>query len=208
MKNLQDLYDYYRQTNPSQGKMKSATTFLIHCCKAMDVSNPEDITSDMYEEIPPAIDEWYKNNETQAIQDKSALAEMIGRYGPRNGWEKPLEILFLSEDENLRQFTLQALEYAGCEDPQQVFHLVERFLNGKHPLMRHVAARVFVRMLCTAHTPFIQEKVKEIVEKGNRPVIDALKKNFQEFIGQRPDTGKTKLCQTYLKWLDENTPLR
>ena len=156
MNNLQDLYDFYRQTNPSPGKIKAATVFLIHCCKALNLSNPDDITEDLYQEIPKAIDTLYKHSESQAIQDKSIFAEMIGRFGPKQGWEKVLDILLNDGDENLCQFTLQSLEYYGCENPEEIYPYVERYINSNDPLMVHIASRIFVGMLCTAHSDFIQ----------------------------------------------------
>lgn len=206
MKNLQDLFDYYRQTNPSQGKLKSATAFLIHCCKALNLSNPEEITDEIYDEIPGAIDNLYKYSESQAIQDKSILAEMIGRYGPRQGWEKTLEILLNDPDENLCQFTLQSLEYYGCENPEHIYPYIERYINFSNPLMVHIASRIFVSMLCTAHSDFIQQKIKEIVEKGDLKIIDALKKNLQAAVQQRLHPDKNRLCKTYYGWLEDNTP--
>lgn len=206
MKNLQDLYDYYRQTNPSQGKIKAATSFLIHCCKALNESNPDDVTEDLYEEIPGSIEMHFKHAESQSIQDKSILAEMIGRYGPRDGWDKVLEILLKDSDENLRQFTLQSLEYSGCENPKVIYPYVERYLFSDNSLMLHIAARIFISMLCTAHSEFIQKKVKEIVEQGRVDVIQALKTNLGAAIKQRHDAENKSLCRTYYDWLDKNSP--
>jgi len=206
MKNLQELYDYYRQTNPSQGKIKAATSFLIHCCKALDVSNPDDVTEDLYEEIPVSIEIHFKANESQAIQDKSILAEMIGRYGPKDGWNIVLDILLKDADENLRQFTLQSLEYSGCENPELIYPYVESCLFSDNSLMVHIAAKIFVGMLCTAHSEFIQNKVKEIVEQGSVNVIEALKANLKTAIKMRRDAENKSLCRTYYDWLDKNLP--
>ncbi len=206
MKNLQDLYDFYRQTNPSQGKLKAATTFLIHCCKALNFSSPDDVTEDIYEEIPSSIEMHFKYSESQSIQDKSILAEMIGRYGPRDGWEKVIEILLSDADENLSQFTLQSLEYYGCENPIEIYPYVERYLFSNNSLMVHIAARIFISMLCTAHSEFIQKKVKEIVEQGKVDVILALKSNLYTAIKQRHDAENKSLCRTYYDWLDKNSP--
>ena len=206
LKNLQDLYDFYRQTNPSHGKIKAATTFLIHCCKALNLSSPDDITVDIYEDIPPSIEMLFKYSESQSIQDKSILAEMIGRYGPKDGWEKVLEILLSDSDENLKQFTLQSLEYYGCENPKEIYQYVERYLFSDDSLMVHIAARIFISMLCTAHSEFIQKKVKEIVEQGRVDVIHALKTNLNTVIEQRHDAENKSLCRTYYDWLDKNSP--
>ena len=77
MSNLQELYDFYLETNPSTGKIRNATNFLIHACQAMEVSSPEEIDDDLIEELPSAIDQYFGDNQQKAVHDKGVLAEMI-----------------------------------------------------------------------------------------------------------------------------------
>ncbi|HHJ53700.1 MAG TPA: hypothetical protein ENJ89_10930 [Caldithrix abyssi] len=147
MQNLQDLYEFYLQTKPSKGKVQAATRFLIHICRYFEVASPEEVTVEKYSRIPKAIETNHKNAYHSAIQEKSILAEMIGRYGPRDGWEKVLDILLEDRDENLRQFTLQALAYSVCDQLESILPYLERFKNSKHPLMRQVTATLIAKVL-------------------------------------------------------------
>ncbi len=82
MNNLQELYDVFLATKPYSGKIKSATSMMIHVCKALDLATQEEITSDYFEEVPGALNEYFKNYPLKSTQDKAILAEMIGRVGP------------------------------------------------------------------------------------------------------------------------------
>ena len=157
MANLQELYDFYLETNPSTGKIRNATNFLIHACQAMDVSCPEDITDEMLMELPAAIDNYFRENRQKAVHDKGVLAEMIGRYGPKDGWEDVYEILLKDSDENLRQFTLQAIEFSARKNPNIALPYIEKFRNGENGLMRRVAAILTLRMICSEQKEFITE---------------------------------------------------
>ncbi len=155
MSNLQELYDFYLETNPSTGKIRNATNFLIHACQAMEVSSPEEIDDDLIEELPSAIDQYFGDNQQKAVHDKGVLAEMIGRYGPRNGWEKVYELLLTDRDENLSQFALQAIEFSARKNPQMAMPYIEKFRNGKRTIMRRVAALLVSRLICADQREFI-----------------------------------------------------
>ncbi len=183
MQNLEDLYTYYIQTRPSLGKLQNASRFLIHICKSMDVASAEKITEDMYADIPAAIERFHKGAQHRAIQDKSVLAEMIGRYGPRDGWEKPLDILLNDPDENLRQFTLQALGYSICKEAERIIPFLERSKNSGNPLLRQVTIQLVNRGLCSDQCDRLKEAVVRWAEEGDlqflRQLADDLKLNNQ-----------------------------
>ncbi len=159
MANLQELYDYYLETNPSTGKIRNATNFLIHACQAMEVSCPEAITDEMIEELPLAIDRYFRDNYQKAVHDKGVLAEMIGRYGPKNGWENVYRVLLRDKDENLRQFTLQAIEFSARKNPEIAMPYIETFRQGKNKLMRRVAALLSLRIICNGQKEFIRQYI-------------------------------------------------
>ncbi len=159
MSSLQELYDYYLETNPSTGKIRNATNFLIHACQAMEVSSPEAISEELMEELPQAIDRYFGENHQKAVHDKGVLAEMIGRYGPRNGWQNVFERLLTDPDENLSQFTLQAIEYSARRNPELAMPYIEQFKNGHRVLMRRVAALLVSRLICAGQREFINRYI-------------------------------------------------
>lgn len=166
MQNLQDLYDYYIQTVPSQGKLKSASSMLIHVCKTLDLNSPEDITEDYYREIPSAIDQYHEASENLAIQEKSILAEMIGRYGPKDGWEKTFNVLLSDRDSNLCQFTLHSLEFSGHENFPVTVSYIEKFMHHHDRLMRHVSAHLVCNLINSDRVEDIKAKISEWINKG------------------------------------------
>ncbi|RLD12018.1 hypothetical protein DRI50_09545 [candidate division KSB1 bacterium] len=202
MSSLQELYDFYLETNPSTGKIRNATNFLIHACQAMDVASPEDIVDEKLEDLPDAIDQYFAENHQKAIHDKGVLAEMIGRYGPRDGWENVYRKLLRDHDENLRQFALQALEFSARKDPAIALPYIEKFKNGKNKLMRRVAALLILRMLCSKQRDFIMEHVLNWAKDDAeflRIVIDLLQHQAENSLNNL----ELKLtCQDVLQWLN------
>ncbi|NOX89124.1 MAG: hypothetical protein GXO77_08860 [Calditrichaeota bacterium] len=202
MTNLQELYDYYLETNPSTGKIRNATNFLIHVCQAMNVSSPEEVTDEVLVELPPAIDKYFNENRQKAVQDKGILAEMIGRYGPRNGWEEVYEILLKDKDENLRQFTLQALEFCALRQPQLAVPYINKFRKGRNKLMRQVAAILTVRMLCSPQKKNISKELEKWNLEGDQDFIklicEILKRQTQNSF-DKPEYKK--LCTDVYEWM-------
>lgn len=201
MQNLQDLYDFYLQTKPSRGKIKSATTLLIHVCKALEVNSAEEISTGFYSEVPPAIEKYYANEPHKAIQDKSILAEMIGRFGPKNGLEDAFDILLEDKDENLRQFTLYSLEYCGCNAQELVVNYVERFRYSTDPLMRYVAAHLTSRMLCCEDNQYIKSQMSSWSGDGDLPFIKEVSTCMVSFLERQSRLNETSNCETALNWL-------
>lgn len=201
MANLQELYDFYLETNPSTGKIRNATNFLIHACQALEVSCPEDITDEMIEELPSAIDRYFRDNHQKAVHDKGVLAEMIGRYGPRNGWEKVYRFLLKDKDENLRQFTLQAIEFSARKNPEIAMPYIETFRRGKNELMRRVAALLSLRIICAGQRTFIEPYINQWAKEDapfTRLILDLLEHQANNSMG---NLHYKFSCQEAFKWL-------
>ena len=109
MNNLQDLYDTYIETRPSSAKIRNATSMMIHVCRALDISAQEEVTTEYFDSIPRALNDFYMAHPTKSTMDKSILAEMIGRIGPKRKLRPLLEKLLTDNDENVRLFTLNSL---------------------------------------------------------------------------------------------------
>ena len=135
MNNLQELYDAFLKTAPSDGKIKAATTMMIHVSKALNMASNEEITTEYFVDIPRGLDEFFYNTPPKAMQDKAILSEMIGRIGPLPELRGLLENLLADEDENVRQYALHSLEYYGLTDPAAVIPYVEKYIRGVDPAM-------------------------------------------------------------------------
>ena len=127
MNNLQELYDAFLATKPYSGKIKSATSMMIHVCKALNFPTQEEITSEFFEDIPGALNEHFENYPLKSTQDKAILAEMIGRVGTYESLLGLLDKLLTDTDENVRQYSLHSLGYFGKDYPEKVMPFVERF---------------------------------------------------------------------------------
>ncbi|MEJ2055380.1 MAG: hypothetical protein P8X42_15805 [Calditrichaceae bacterium] len=203
MQNLQDLYDFYMETHPSRGKLKSASTMLIRVCKMMDVNSPEDITPDKYELIPSAIDRYHSDSYNLAVQDKSILAEMIGRYGPKDGWEKTFDTLLTDRDDNLAQFTLHSLEYSGSENYRITLSYIEKFMNHRDRLMRHVSAHLVCNLLCSENVDIMKNRIIEWSENGNAEFNQVVFKSLEGVLKNKTNIKNTAQCRAVYKWLEE-----
>jgi hypothetical protein len=201
MHNLQDLYEYYITTKPSQGKLKSASSMLIHVCKILNLASPEYVTSDYYNEIPAVIDKYHKSSKNLAIQDKSIIAEMIGRYGPKDGWEKTFDKLLADKDSNLCQFTLHSLEYSGNENYSLTIAYIEKYMHHHDRLMRQVSAHLVCSLLCSDHAEDIKIKILNWIDKGddefNKSIYDCL----EGIINNKTHIKNTAQSQAAYQWL-------
>ena len=203
MQNLQELYDYYITTKPSQGKLKSASSMLIRVCKVLNLNSPEDITSKYFEKIPSAIDAYHKTSKNLAIQDKSILAEMIGRYGPKDGWENTFNILLTDKDSNLDQFTLHSLEYSGHENYPLTVTYIEKFMHHHDRLMRHVSAHLACNLLCSDRAEDIKIKILDWIDQGNDEFTKSIYESLIGVIKNKSNIKNTAKSQDALKWLAE-----
>jgi len=198
MHNLQKLFDFYRDTKPTKGKLNDAANFLIHTCKALRVTMPEDIDPELLEDIPTAIEEYFGPSRDKAIQDKSTFAEMIGRYGPKNGWEKPFQKLLNDSDSNLRQFALHALEYCGKKTPELIIPYIETVSKSKDLLMRNVAVILVGKLFCAGHNELLKTVIQGWQKQGNRIFIQEIYLYIRT--NSRPDMPEDARIQ-FKNWL-------
>ncbi len=202
MQNLQDLYDFYLSTKPSRGKIKAATTLLIHICKALHANSPEEVGQAMFSRIPQSLDEMYYSAQHRAINDKSTLAEMIGRHGPQNGWEETFEILLDDRDENLRQFTLNTLEYVGKRKAAVALPYIERYRKASDPLMRNVSANLAGKILSFDEEEVIKQAVWRWMNEGDaeyvKEIVESLLR-IKERLSPKEDSGQYDLT---IAWLE------
>ena len=203
MQNLQKLFNYYRDTNPSSGKLNSAASLLIHVCTALNVKNPEDIHDYLLEDIPAALDEHFKGNRDKAIQDKSILAEMIGRFGPKEGWQVTLDILLRDTDSNLRQFALQSLEYCGNSEPELILPYIEKYSKSKDPLLRNISALLVSRIFCTSGRDFLKPVIAKWKLDKNTLFIREIITNIDELNHSTNSDSAEASCRQFKTWLQK-----
>jgi len=196
MENLQALYDHFIKTKPSAGKIRAATTLMIRICKALDMDAPEEVTHEIYVEIPQAIDEYYGAQSSKALQDKSMLAEVIGRFGPRQNWENVIDKLLEDEDQNLRLFTLQSLSYYGREKPESVLSYVERYMQSNDLEMKNGAAKLLYDLLKSKQADKILPKIKSWSKTENADFLLNLRESLEK-------SYPPELNQEFLNWLPE-----
>lgn len=205
MHTLQDLHDYYIRTKPSTGKIRSASLLIINLCQALGVDSAEEITSEQFAGIPATIERFYGTAYHKAIQDKSILAEMIGCYGPQNGWQETLEKLLSDPDENLRQFTLRALGYLREVNVQLLIPYIERYLDDQNAVMREVAFHLIVRLLCTDQSEAMKERILTWVRSGKKQILEQLLKNLENEseLSLLDDAAVNNVCRELIAWVKE-----
>lgn len=201
MSNLQELHDFYLSTKPKTGKVQAASSFLVRLCKHLNVDSPEEITPGMYTNLPEIIGSYYSEDFHKAIQDKSLLAEMIGRYGPREGWEKVLAFLLNEDDENLRQFSFQSLEFSAKENPKAVMPYIEKYKNSNDELMRTVAARIMSQIFSTKYLKYLESSIEKWSKKGEHAFIEEIRLNIQKNMQRNQSTNKSTEFKKYFKIL-------
>ena len=206
MKNLQDIYDAYLETRPSTGKIRTASSMMIHVCKALDISSQEEVTVDYFESIPRALDSFYLAHPTKATMDKTILAEMIGRVGPKKKVHGLLDKLLADKDQNVRQFTLNSMEYYGTTHPRVILPYIERFRQSSDQEMKSTVARLVGNLQCSAQSQFILDQIKKWYNKGDTSFV-------QEVIGRMVILRRQRKCdRQYMnlkelsEWAEINCP--
>jgi hypothetical protein len=187
MSNLQKLHDFYLSTKPSLVKIQSASKLLIRLCKYFNVDSSEEIIPELYSKIPSAIDTYYSKDFHKAVQDKSILAEMIGTFGPLEGWEIVLEIFLNDEDPNLRQFSFQSLEYVAKRKPKLIIPYIEKYKDSEDLVMQTVAARIISKIYSPENKEFFISKIMEWSEEGSFEFLKILDKNIKKCIKRNED---------------------
>ena len=179
MNNLQELYDEFLKTEPSVGKIKTATTMMIHVCKALNVPSNEEITVEYFKEIPANLDNFFSNYPLKSTQDKAILSEMIGRIGPIPELKAVLEELLADKDENVRQYALHGLEYRGLKDPLSILPYIERFRKTDDSIMYTMAAYLVGKISCTKDYKLVLERVEQWYEDDKEFVQEVIKHMLQ-----------------------------
>ena len=179
MSSLEELHDHYLKTKPNIQKVQRASQLLIRLCKHLNVSSPKDINPDLYSELKSAVEEYYVKDFHKAIQDKSMIAEMIGRFGPIEGWEKVLENLLNDEDSNLRQFTLQSLEYCGRENLNLIIKYLEKYKDHGDDLMKAVSARVLSRVYSQQNEELLLQLTQQWINNKDWEFLEDFKKRIE-----------------------------
>lgn len=187
MPNLQELHDHYLKTKPNAQKVQRASQLLVRLCKKLNLISPEEINPDLHTELPKAIDEYYKHDFHKAIQDKSMLAEMIGRFGPINGWEKVLDVLLNDKDSNLRQFSFQSLEYCGKENLNLIIDYIEKYKDNGDELMQAVSARVTSKVYSKQNEQLLLQFIQKWINNKNWEFLEDLKKRIENAINHEAD---------------------
>jgi hypothetical protein len=206
MKNLQHLYDDYIETRPSSGKIKTATSMLIHVCKALEISSQEEVTSEYFESIPHALDTYFSAHPLKATLDKTMLAEMIGRVGPKKSVKKLLEKLLTDEDENVRQFSLNCLEYYGIKNPNSILPYIEKYRRSPDEEMLITAATLVGNIQCSDQHEMILEKIKRWYKNGDIIFVREVVKRMLLMRQHRKCDNKYMNLDQLKIWVNNNCP--
>jgi hypothetical protein len=190
MNNLQELYDAFLKTTPSDGKIKAATTMMIHVSKALNMASNEEITTEYFVDIPRSLNEFFYNTPPKALQDKAILSEMIGRVGPMPELRGLLENLLADEDENVRQYALHSLEYYGLTDPGAVLPYVEKYMRAVDPIMSTMAVHLTGKISCSDKFQIIFDRILAWYKKGEYAFV-------QEVLKRMIQLRAHGLCQEY-----------
>lgn len=202
--NLQNLFDDYARSKPSKGKLDAAVKLLIHTSKALNIPSAEEVEEDRFIEIPLAIDAFHLKSKNAAILDKSILAEMIGSYGPRDGWGAVLDQLLDDEDVNLRQYALQTLEVSGKRNPENILPYIEKAIHSKDTLMHNIAAILVARLYCSGHQDYIKALIQQWKSQGKQLFIQEIFNNIHPL--EYALITKSE-CQIFKAWLKEEFKL-
>jgi hypothetical protein len=203
MENLQELYDFYITTNPSSGKVSAATTMLIHICRALNFDMTEEITPEYFIDIPEALDDFYRLAPNKAIQDKSILAEMIGHYGPRDGWGEVVDILLAEKDLNLRQFTLHSLEIYGHKHPELIIPYLNRFISTSDEIMREVAAHIYAAFLCDSKLARNDDVLNAVKDIKNQVFLRDIYMAILDLKNSNETDVDPELCKLRVLWMEK-----
>jgi hypothetical protein len=198
MNNLQELYDTFLNTTPSDGKIKAATTMMIHVSKALNMASNEEITTEYFVDIPRSLDEFFYNTPPKAMQDKAILSEMIGRVGPLPELRGLLENLMADEDENVRQYALHSLEFCGMKNPDTVIPYIEKYIRGVDPVMSTMAIHLTAKISCSKKFQVILDRVISWYKKGEFAFV-------KEVIRRMIQLRKHGLCRDFVLTMDDIT---
>jgi hypothetical protein len=206
MNNLQDLYDTYIETRPSSAKIRNATSMMIHVCRALDISSQEEVTAEYFDSIPRALDNFYSSHPTKATLDKSILAEMIGRIGPKKKLRSLLDKLLSDNDENVRLFTLNSLEFSGMEDPAQILPYIEKYRKSTDLEMRSSSASLVGNLQCSEKYQEILSWIKKWYEEKDYAFVQEILERIVFLREQQKCDEKNMTLENFQTWAELNTP--
>lgn len=206
MNNIQEIFDAYIRTKPSGEKIRSATSMMIHLGKALNVSTQEEITDEYYEEICPALDEFFAKTPQKAILDKAMLAEMIGRIGPRPKINRILKSLLVDKNENVRQYALKSLEFSGMSKPKSVIPFIEQHIHSDEEDLVTTAEYLAAKMMCSKKNKIIIDQINLWYKKGEREMITAIMSRVQYLMhnGMCGDSVLSK--DEIMDWIGNDCP--
>jgi hypothetical protein len=177
---------------------------LIHVCKALDISSQEEVTSEYFESIPHSLSSYFSAHPLKATLDKTMLAEMIGRVGPKKSVKKLLEKLLTDEDENVRQFSLNCLEYYGIKKPGSILPYIEKYRNSTDEEMLITAAMLVGNIQCSDQHEMILDKIKKWYKNGDIVFVQEVIKRMVMLRRQsKCDKKYMDLVQLEI-WLNKN----
>jgi hypothetical protein len=206
MRNLQELFDAYLRTEPTAEKIKAATSMLIHIGKALNVPNQEEINREFYSDITRALDDYFVKTPSKARLDKAILAEMIGRVGLKPSVKPILENLLDDQDENVRQFTLQSLEYHGCKNPKAVLSIIGRYGRSEDQAMAAASVYLAAKLACADCSPLILDRLLQWYKRGARTFTADILKQIIHLIGKGACNNEFLTLDKLKEWTRDNCP--
>ena len=179
---------------------------MIHVCKALDIPSQEEVTADSFENIPGALDGHFFAHPLKARMDKTILAEMIGRVGPKKNIRPLLEKLLEDKDEDVRQYALNSLEYCGVQNPQSIMPFIEKYRQSGDEEMFITAAMLISNIQCSEQGEYILNKIIHWYKKGDYHFVQEVIKRMKALHDMKNCKG-AYLNKTELKtWTHENCP--
>ena len=206
MRNLQELFDAYLRTEPTSEKIKSATSMLIHIGKALNVSTQEEINREFYTNIIPALDDYFAKTPARARLDKAILAEMIGRVGLKPSLKPILEDLLTDNDENVRQFTMQVLEYHGSKKPATVMPILEKYRRSDDRIMVSAAVYLAAKLACSEFSQLILDRMIRWYKGGSHNFVTDVLKRILHLYEQGGWENKNLTLEYLKNWTEKNCP--
>jgi|GEM_PF-1649165 len=206
MRNLQELFDAYLRTEPTTEKIKTATSMLIHIGKALNVPNQEEINREFYPDITRSLDEYFLKTPTKARLDKAILAEMISRVGLLPSLKPIIENLLNDPDENVRQFTLQNLEYHGCKNPKVVLPIIDKYRKSDDRNMASTAAYLTAKLACSDCSPLILDRLASWYKKGAHTFVGDVLKEIIHLVNKGACENRNLDLVKLKDWTKKNCP--
>jgi hypothetical protein len=206
MKNLQELFDAYLRTEPTAEKIKSATSMLIHIGKALNVPNQEEINHEYYADITRSLDEFFLKTPAKAKLDKAILAEMIGRVGLKPSLKPILTGLLGDPDENVRQFTMQSLEYHGCKSPRSVLPVIEKYRKSEDEAMLSSTAYLTARLACSDFSQLILDRMMHWYKGGSQEFVTVVLKRMIYLLNKGYCENGSLDLSKLREWTRKNCP--